>query len=79
MVDLDSFRTLIELWASREAMASDIGANPSAVSKWWQRNAVPAEWWSAILSTEVACCAGVSADALTILAARESVSEDSRP
>ena len=68
-----SFRSLIELWGSREAMASDIGARASAVSKWWQRDSVPAEWWSVILATPEAALAGVDADCLTMLAARQSV------
>ena len=71
MADLTSFRSIIELWASREAMAADIGAGASAVSKWWQRDSVPAEWWSAVLATDKAKTTGVSAEMLTALAARE--------
>ena len=70
MTDLASFRSIIELWPSREAMAADIGAGASTVSKWWQRDSVPAEWWSAVLATEVAVRNGVTAEALTVLAAR---------
>src|SRR5216684_747000 len=54
MTDLSSFQSIIDLWPSREAMAADIGAKASAVSKWWQRDSVPAEWWSAVLATEIA-------------------------
>jgi hypothetical protein len=72
MADLTSFRKIIELWPSREAMAADI---PSAtgwiVSKWWQRDTIPAEWWSALLETERARSNDVTADLLTALAARE--------
>ena len=72
MNDLTSFRTVIELWPSREAMASDIpGASGWTVSKWWQRDLIPAEWWSAVLSTDRAISACVTADLLTALAARE--------
>src|SRR5207253_394024 len=73
-----SFRSVIERWSSREAMASDIGARASAVSKWWQRDCVPAEWWSRILATETARAAGVTADALTTLAARERADDGAR-
>ena len=74
MSDLTSFQKIIELWPSREAMASDIpGAGAWTVSKWWQRDAIPAEWWSALLSTETAVSGGVTADLLTALAAREVV------
>lgn len=73
MTDLASFRSIIELWPSREAMAAELGAGAPAVSKWWQRDSVPAEWWSAILATDVAAGAALTADLLTRLAARESV------
>lgn len=78
MADLTSFRTIIELWPSREAMAADLsGAGASTVSKWWQRDSIPAEWWSAVLSTDKASENGVSAETLTALAAREIA--ESRP
>lgn len=71
-----SFRAIIELWGPKDAhgarlaMASEIGASAGMVTKWWQRDSVPAEWWSAILATEKAVAAGVNADVLTVLAAR---------
>jgi len=71
MSDLSSFRKIIELWDSREAMAADAGAGASTVSKWWQRDNIPAEWWSSVLSTELASQKGVTAEILTALAARE--------
>lgn len=52
-------------------MAADIDVRAPAVSKWWQRDSIPAERWSAILSTSVARDAGVTSDNLTGLAARE--------
>jgi hypothetical protein len=73
MTDLATFRSIIELWPSREAMAAEIGAGASAVSKWWQRDSVPAEWWSTILLTDVACANCLTAELLTALAAREPV------
>lgn len=74
MSDLpSSFRAVIELWPSREAMATDIGAGASTVSKWWQRDSVPAEWWSSVLSTDRAQTAELTAETLTALAARESI------
>ena len=75
-LQIASFRSLIELWGSREAMASDIGAGASTVSKWWQRDSVPAEWWSVILATDKAVSAEVDAEALTILAARHTIQCD---
>lgn len=73
MSDLTSFRSIIDLWSSREDMAAETGAGASAVSKWWQRDSVPAEWWSAILATERAAGNGVTAELLTALAAREPI------
>lgn len=67
---VDSFRALIELWATREEMASDIDAKASAVSKWWQRDSIPAEWWSPILATKIAIRSKVRAETLIELAAR---------
>lgn len=67
MSNVTSFRSLIELWPSRDGMASDIGARASAVSKWWQRDNIPAEWWTAILATERS---GITLEVLAELAAR---------
>lgn len=52
-------------------MAADIGASVPAVTKWGQRDSIPAEWWSAVLGTEKALASGLSAEMLTGLAARE--------
>ena len=67
---ITSFRALIELWETREAMAADISAKASAVSKWWQRDSVPAEWWAPILATETAFKARLKPETLVVLAAR---------
>jgi len=79
MADLTSFRTVIELWgADRIALASELpGATPTQVSKWWQRDSIPAEWWAALIETERARSAGVTAELLTSLAARETA--EARP
>lgn len=76
MKPLCSFRDVIELWPSKEAMAADLssaGVKASAVSKWWQRDNIPAEWWSAVLSTDKASANAVSAQLLTDFAAREAL------
>ncbi len=54
-------------------MASDVGAGSWAVRKWLKRDNIPSEWWSAVLSTGKAREAGITADLLTRLAAREVV------
>lgn len=71
--ELTSFRSIMALWPSLEALALDIGATHSTTRKWSQRGRIPAEWWSQVLSTERAKTAGVTSDLLTRLAAREEV------
>lgn len=71
MTDLATFRSIIELWPSREAMAADIGAGASTVSKWWQRDSIPADWWTSVLRADRVAAAGITAETLTRLAARE--------
>lgn len=67
-----SFRSVIDLWESREAMAADVGAGNWAVIKWFKRDNIPSKWWPRVLSTETAKAAGVGADLLaSCLAARE--------
>jgi hypothetical protein len=73
MAEILTFRDVIELWPSREALASDVGAAAWVVSKWWQRKSIPAEWWSAVLDTDRAREAGLNAEMLTTFAAREPV------
>jgi DNA-binding transcriptional regulator YiaG len=71
MSEIRSFRDVIDLWGSREAMAAELRASSRTISKWWQRDRIPAEWWSAILASPVAGAGGVTADKLAELAARE--------
>jgi hypothetical protein len=68
---VDSFRSIIELWSSREAMASDVGGGADAglISKWWQRNKIPDKWWVRVVSTETATAEGITLDVLARLAA----------
>ena len=77
MSDLTSFRSIIELWGAKDAhgarlaMANEIGVSAGMVTKWWQRDTIPAEYWSGLLETERAREAGVTSDLLTRFAARE--------
>lgn len=76
MTDLTSFRDVIELWGPKDAngariaMGSEVGTSAGVVTKWWQRDWIPSEYWSGILKTEKAQSAGVTAETLTRLAAR---------
>lgn len=71
MAKFRSFRDVINLWPSPEALASDVAARVPAVLKWRQRDSIPAERWSAILSTEKARSSGITSETLVALAARE--------
>jgi len=52
-------------------MAADVGARAPAVSKWRERDNIPSEWWTRVLATEKAKTAGLSADLLARLAAKQ--------
>lgn len=71
----DSFRSVVELWPTRKAMAEAMaarGADPGAdaISKWWRRDAIPSLWWSRVVATDEAKAAGVTAELLAELEAR---------
>lgn len=68
---ISSFREVVGLWESPDALAAEIGVGVSAARKWPQRNNIPSEWWLAILRTERARQAGLTAEALAELAARD--------
>jgi len=77
MTQITSFRSVIELWGPKDAhgarlaMGSEVGASAGTVTKWWQRDWIPAEWWTAVVATDRARAAGVSVEVLAALAARE--------
>lgn len=77
MMEITSFRDVIELWGPKDAhgarlaMGSEIGVSAGTVTKWWQRRWIPPEYWASVLATDKARDAGVTADLLTALASRE--------
>lgn len=77
---VDSFRSIIELWPTREAMAADLGdgADAGLMSKWWQRNKIPDKWWARVVSTDRAKSEAVTLDMLARLAAGLSITEEAR-
>lgn len=68
-----SFRAIIDLWPSREAMSADVGGGLTnwAVIKWYKRDSIPSAWWPRVLSTEKAREAALTLDLLSRLAVRE--------
>lgn len=65
-----NFRAVVALWDSFDEMASEIGHTREAVRKWSERDAIPSDWWLAILRSNKAISAGLSADLFTEFAAR---------
>lgn len=70
MSQIFSFREVIDLWPTREVLGAEIGLPPNSVSKWWQRDSIPAEWWTALLGLERARNACLTADLLADLASK---------
>lgn len=76
-MEITSYRSVIELWGpkdahgARAAMGSEVGAPAGTVTKWWQRDCIPAEWWMSVVATDKARDAGVTLEKLAALAARE--------
>src|SRR5579863_4928779 len=70
MPSLSSFKSIIELWPTREAMAEAVGEDSRLISKWWQRDRIPVERWAHILALPVVANAGLTAEHLIGLAAR---------
>lgn len=66
-----TFRDVVALWPTPDALAEEIGAGVSAARKWPQRDNIPAEWWLPILGTEKARSVGLTAETLAELAARK--------
>ena len=65
-----SFRDIIGLFGSPDALAAEIGAKAETVRKWRQRNSIPAEWWLPVIKAAHARGRILTADEMTIIAAR---------
>ena len=46
---MKSNKQIIELWPSRQDLASDIDEKVETVRKWWQRDSIPAPSWDALI------------------------------
>lgn len=75
MSELTSFRSIIELWPTRLALAADLGHADAdtawTVCKWHKRNRIPDAWWSRVVALPTAVDKGVTLELLAGLAARE--------
>lgn len=67
---VQSFRHIIGLWPSPDALAVDIGAKVETVRKWRQRDSIPADRWLAVIDAAKARGEIISSDDMAALAAR---------
>lgn len=49
MSGMDSFRDVIDKWPSRDEMADDLGEKVGTIHKWYARDRIPSEKWSALV------------------------------
>lgn len=66
----NSFREVVDLWSSPDALAQDIGAKVETVRKWRQRDSIPAEWWLAVIAAARKREAVLTAGEMAEMAAR---------
>lgn len=67
---LNCFRAVIDLWPSCAEFARDIDAPYNTAAAWYGRNSIPPEHWAAIIvAAERRGFEGVTAEALTAIAA----------
>ena len=65
-----SFREIIKLWPTPDALAGEIGAKPETVRKWRQRDSIPAEWWLPVIEAGNTAGKDLSAEQFTAIASR---------
>jgi hypothetical protein len=65
-----TFREVISLWPSIEAMAEDVGAKEPAVRKWQQRDRIPADYWFSVAGAANRRGETISVEKLAEIAAR---------
>jgi ribosomal protein S16 len=70
---MNSIRTFIDKWPTRETLASEVGVSKDVVHKWAQRGAIPAEHHLAII--EAAQRRGYSDDPLILAKLHSSMSD----
>ena len=66
----NSFRDIIGLWPSPDALAAELGAKADTVRKWRQRDSIPAEWWMPLIEAAKARSVALSAAEMATLAVR---------
>jgi hypothetical protein len=65
-----TFKSVVDLWPSPDAMAADLGVKVETVRKWRQRDSIPAENWLAIVQIANRNGHRITVNDLAVLAAR---------
>lgn len=61
---MHDFRGLINKWPLRTALAEEMRVSQSVVSRWYERNSIPANYWSELLKHACARKIKLTADDL---------------
>ena len=64
-----SFKEVVDLWETPEALAADVRAGVAAVRKWRQRNRIPARYWHRLEGTSTAKSRRITVSNLAKIAA----------
>lgn len=70
-----TFRDIIDLWPSPDALAGEVGSKAETVRKWRQRDSIPAEWWLPVIEAGKTHGHDLTTDAFAGLAARSKAGE----
>ena len=46
---MNTFKEVIKQWPNYDALASDLGVSYATVTKWYERQNIPAEYWIALI------------------------------
>jgi hypothetical protein len=68
---MTSFREIISLWPTPDALAGEIGEKPWTVRKWKQRDRIPSSAWMAVAAAAAQRGHDVTAEQMARLVARE--------
>ena len=74
-----SFRDVIELFGTPDALAGELGAKAETVRKWRQRNSIPAEWWLPVIEAGARAGKDLSAEQFASIASRPPTASPASP
>lgn len=65
-----SFREIIGLWPSPDALAGELGAKVETVRKWRQRDSIPADWWLSVIEAGKTRGQALTSEQFAVIASR---------